>query len=591
MGHKLMETDIASSRELVSGDGNLGNGETALVVDDESHNRLLLNKLLTRIGFQVIEAEDGVQAVETFSAESPAIVFMDIFMPEMDGYEATRRIKSLCGDNFVPVIVLTALSDTDSLSRSVAMGGDDVMTKPFDINILLLKIHAMLRIRSLHRHLAAMYNQLRQEEQIAERVFQLAVTAGNVAPECLRTYMRSARVFNGDMILTAHAPNGGFHLMLGDFTGHGQVAAIGALPMADIFRSMAQQGFDGRDILATINSKLCEVLPEDLFLSACYAYVSYDMGHVVVFNCGLPDVLWVEEKSGHIKQRLPSRFLPLGIVQDFPGREEFYILFPAEGDELLLYSDGLIESANCEGELFGDDRLARVVTEGGTGRLFKNIVAELDGFCGDVEQQDDISFSVIPILPGLLAGDELNASKASEHVDEVPGNVDSSGEDASRLHLALQGRRLYRADPVPMLVNELQSLGLPDRCYAEVYTILRELYSNALEHGVLRLNSAFKTEAEGFVEYYAERERRLAGLVAGTVTVCASIKNHDRGGQVEICLKDSGVGFDYQAYMNAPMEQRALAGRGIVLLRNLCRSLEYTSPGNVVTAVYEWRGV
>ena len=76
--------------------------------------------------YEVVEAVNGEQAIECFSLHEPDIIFMDVMMPVMDGYEATRRIKALAGDHFVPVIFLTAMSDEKALARCIEVGGDVV---------------------------------------------------------------------------------------------------------------------------------------------------------------------------------------------------------------------------------------------------------------------------------------------------------------------------------------------------------------------------------------------------------------------------------------------------------------------------------
>ena len=76
----------------------------ALIVDDEMTNRLILRSLLKKLGYSTVEAENGAAAIEVYEAEHPTIIFMDIMMPVMDGYEATRIIKSAANNTFIPVI-------------------------------------------------------------------------------------------------------------------------------------------------------------------------------------------------------------------------------------------------------------------------------------------------------------------------------------------------------------------------------------------------------------------------------------------------------------------------------------------------------
>ena len=85
----------------------------ALVVDDDAIGRMMLGTLLTELGYAVLEACDGAEGVECFAAERPDIVFMDMSMPVLDGPGASRRIKQLCADTFVPVIFVTGTADED----------------------------------------------------------------------------------------------------------------------------------------------------------------------------------------------------------------------------------------------------------------------------------------------------------------------------------------------------------------------------------------------------------------------------------------------------------------------------------------------
>ena len=82
-----------------------------LVVDDTETNRMILTVFLRRLGHNVVLAEDGAQAVAAFEREAPDLVLMDVMMPVMDGYEATRRIKALAGEHWVPVLFVSALDN------------------------------------------------------------------------------------------------------------------------------------------------------------------------------------------------------------------------------------------------------------------------------------------------------------------------------------------------------------------------------------------------------------------------------------------------------------------------------------------------
>jgi PleD family two-component response regulator len=121
-----------------------------LVADDTDTDRMILESILRKEGHEVILARDGVEAVAVYETSRPDIVLLDALMPEMDGFDAARRIKQLAGDELVPIIFLTSLSDTESLVRCLDAGGDDFLSKPYNRVILQAKIKAFNRMRELH---------------------------------------------------------------------------------------------------------------------------------------------------------------------------------------------------------------------------------------------------------------------------------------------------------------------------------------------------------------------------------------------------------------------------------------------------------
>ncbi len=116
-----------------------------LVVDDTATNRQILGVFLKKLGHQVDLAEDGAQAVELFAAKAYDLVIMDVMMPVMDGYEATRRIKAMCGNRWVPVIFLSALDKDESLVTGLEAGGDDYLPKPVNFVVLAAKLRSLSR--------------------------------------------------------------------------------------------------------------------------------------------------------------------------------------------------------------------------------------------------------------------------------------------------------------------------------------------------------------------------------------------------------------------------------------------------------------
>ena len=113
---------------------NSGLGK-ALIVDDEKTNRLILKSLLGKQGYQTIEAVNGQEAIDLFNRENPSIIFMDVMMPILDGYEATRQIKAASSNRFVPVIFLTGHTP-ESILQNGELKPDAVLKKPVGLKKL-----------------------------------------------------------------------------------------------------------------------------------------------------------------------------------------------------------------------------------------------------------------------------------------------------------------------------------------------------------------------------------------------------------------------------------------------------------------------
>ncbi len=554
-----------------------------LVVDDDATNRFLLFALLEKEGYRVIVAEGGEEAVELFRRESPDLVLMDVMMPGMDGYEATQRIKAESGERFVPVIFLTALSDEQALAHCVECGGDDFLTKPYNRIILKAKIDALMRMRGLHAALLAQKlelsshrDRLQHERGIAERVFGNILKSGSLDAPNIRYLLSPMQAVNGDLLLTARHPGGGFNYLLGDFTGHGLSAAVGAIPVTDIFHAMTGKGFHIGDIAREINRKLKSVLPPNLFFAAVLVEMDRGGGLASVWNGGVPDVL-VMGANG-TKQRIPSDHLPLGIIahEHFDGSTIQIAM--EQGDRIYVYSDGVIEIESPGGERYGEERLLKVLESLGADERFDAVRRELDRFRGDAPQRDDIT---------LLEISPFHVCDGTELVGGVAGKG-AVPFAHWRMVLELDAGAVRQMDPVPLLTQSVITLEQLDAHRERLYMVFAELYNNAVDHGLLQLDPALKETPEGFATFYSEREKVLEQLAEGRVYIEVEHMLVDEGGKLAVRIEDSGPGFDMGALPPELSENTSFRGRGIRVLRSLCESLTYEGRGNRVEAVYRW---
>lgn len=564
--------------------GNL----TILVADDDIPNRFILQAILDKQGFKVLHADDGLQAVEIFDRERPDLVLMDIKMPNLDGYEATRRIKNMSGESFVPVIFLTATSDSEGLARCIESGGDDFLTKPYNHVLLRARIDALLRIRELYNtvqmqrnELASHQKRLDRERQLASRLFNNIVETSALSLPNIKSLVSPMSLFSGDILMVAPTPSGGLHVLLGDFTGHGLAAATGALPVSSIFYGMTAKGYSVVEIVAEINEKLVEILPVDMFLAACMLEMNPTSHTVTIWNGGIPPVIIYGEEERKIAHIIEPRHLPLGVVKNDELDQRVDVIEMNEGDRLYIHSDGVTETVNPNGELFGMRRFLNIFnTTKNPDKLFDLIYSSLKEFQAEREQQDDVAMIELQYQQDLL---ESMLSLESAH-DVKVGAPSSTWS----LSMELKADIIRYFDPLPLLIQSVTDMqGLRGQ-RQQLYTIFSELFSNALEHGVLGLDSKLKEDASGFAKYYTEREARLNELEDGAIKIDINHQPDGEGGEMVIRVQDSGKGFDYQSSMAALEDNKGYAGRGVQLLYSLCDKVKYDGNGNIVEVVYRW---
>jgi CheY-like chemotaxis protein/anti-sigma regulatory factor (Ser/Thr protein kinase) len=563
---------------------------TVLIADDTDTDRLILESIVKKEGHRVISAKDGVEAVAAFESEHPDIVLMDALMPKLDGFGAARQIKALAGEALVPIIFLTSLSDTESLVQCLDAGGDDFLSKPYNRFILQAKIKAFNRMREMHATMLAQRDQislhnehLLQEQTVAKQVFDNIAHSGCLDASNVKYYLSPLAVFNGDVLVAAMRPSGSMMVLLGDFTGHGLPAAIGAMPLASTFYGMAHKGFSLRDILREVNQKLKDILPVGVFCCASIVDINFRKQRIQVWNGGLPDCFVYRAKDGTIDP-VVSTHLPLGVVGDKDFRDDCQYFALERGDRFFMWSDGIHEARNSEGNMYGEPRLLETFKNNrDPSSLFDDILSGVQAFVDKGEKDDDLSIMEVEMVAPEQVTGHSNVNALS----------DRRGLRGWTLDFEVKPDSLANFDPLPLLLNILVEVpGL--RLYTgSLYTILSELYSNALEHGVLGLDSTLKANSDGFSQYYEQRRDRLAKISEGFVKFQLEHSADDDRGSLRVRVSDSGEGFSLSKLGlqdDKPLDLEAIpyCGRGIPLIGTLCESINYNDKGNEVEVIFSW---
>jgi len=148
---------------------------SVLVVDDTIDNLRLLSNMLTEEGYEIRPVTNGRQALRAVEQDLPDLILLDIGMPDMDGYQVARKLRANERSRNIPVIFLTALSDTADKVRAFEAGGMDYITKPFQIEEVLARVRTYVALGRAQRALAASYEHLRGLEKLRDNLVHMII--------------------------------------------------------------------------------------------------------------------------------------------------------------------------------------------------------------------------------------------------------------------------------------------------------------------------------------------------------------------------------------------------------------------------------
>jgi len=365
-----------------------------LLADDDLDSRSQLRLFLTSRGHEVFEAEDGQKAIDIFADVMPDLVIIDVIMPKIAGYEASRMMKEKSKNKFIPIIFLTSISDNETLARCISSGGDDFLTKPVHPIILNSKLMSYQRIRTMYQTLGEYQQKMEEELETSKHVFNSVINNGNDEIEGLSCWASSPGHFSGDTRLFKTLDNGHIYVLLCDFTGHGLPAAIGTVFVADLFRSMTKKSFDAQMIINEVNAKMHQILPTGRYCAAIMLDYVPGENKLTIWNAGLPSGYLVDENRS-IVQEFPSAGVPLGVMGGATTCDSIEIN-TKRGSAIIIYSDGITEAENPRGDMYSEERLLKCIgSTKNSENVFDAIQQDVELFMEGIEPTDDISLVVL----------------------------------------------------------------------------------------------------------------------------------------------------------------------------------------------------
>lgn len=387
------------------------------MVDDQLQNRRLLQFILAQDDVDVLLAEDGEQGLRMVREEPPELVLLDVMMPGMDGFEVCRRLKSDTVTADVPVIFLTALTESADKVRGIDLGAVDYVTKPFDSAEVLARVRSQLRIRALTASLRQANRELVAKQRDLDADLRAAADIqASLLPRRLPDLSSVDMAWSfvpcqsvGGDIVSVQELGDLLALTVLDVSGHGVPAAMVTVSVSQALGPAAGIVVDTYGTAREpdeVVRRLDREFPMERFDKYfTMAYVSLDpaTGEVQYCNAAHPPPMLLRA-DGSV-ERLEEGGTIVGMGAVLPFDLGHAILRP--GDRLFIITDGITEAPSRSGEEYGEERLLELlqsVGEDGNDRdvrqLCDQVVDAVHAWCGSVSPPDDVTILGLEFLGG-----------------------------------------------------------------------------------------------------------------------------------------------------------------------------------------------
>ncbi len=381
-----------------------------LLVDDEPFNLDLLEQELADLGLEIRTAENGQEALEGVAEVAPDMIFLDLMMPVMDGFSVLEKLQTHEEWREIPVVIISASSDVESIVRGIEMGATDFLPKPFEPAILKARLDAGLEKKRL-RDLEQRYlKSLERELEIGREI-----QAGFLPKEIpqpdgwgIEAYFQAAHEVAGDFYDVFEIDPGKLGLLLGDVTDKGVGAAMYMALYRSLLRATMLSDTFAEDLAAAdcvapvdcllhavrlVNRYICKYHDSAMLATLFFGILDTASGDLNYINAGHDPPYLL--RGNAIYKKINRTGPMVGAIEDAVYTVDALTLEP--GDSLVLYSDGIPDAQNVEGELFGGEHFRELLERPGQepSETFSSVLVALDSHIGRAGQFDDITLLVV----------------------------------------------------------------------------------------------------------------------------------------------------------------------------------------------------
>lgn len=366
-----------------------------LIVDDEPVNRLILSRSFYEEEYSLFECSSGFEVMEFIEHTVPDIVLLDIMMPGMDGFEVCEKIKNNPKTFDVPILLITALNDKISKLKGLQLGANDVITKPFDIFEVKLRVRQYLKMRDLFLQVKENNNRMKREILAARKIQMNMLPLSNQEVKnryCFNYEYYPCEDLGGDFLDFIKISESQYLFYLADVSGHGVASSLVTVFLKEFFNQYLKKiAISPRpsNILEQLNKALINVNFVDKYLTMFLGILNVKDNTLNWSSAG-PNVFPIMFNNEEFVE-LENSALALGWWEDAEF-EDYCISFPEKG-ALICYSDAAIEIKNSEGEQLGREGLIEVLKANKSYENldFQNVLHSLLDYGNSLALDDDLT--------------------------------------------------------------------------------------------------------------------------------------------------------------------------------------------------------
>ena len=373
-----------------------------LIVDDNGENRALLERQLTRQGHDVTAVADGREALDSLAKQLCDLVLLDVMMPVMDGLAALREMKNSPEIRHIPVIMISALDEIESVVRCIEAGAEDYLPKPFNPTILRARIGACLEKKALRdieqQHLRTIEEtQRRLDSELAEAAnyVRSILPAPVTEPFAIDWSYVPSTELGGDSFGYHWIDDDHFALYLLDVCGHGVGASLLSVSAINVIRSGALPGTDARDpgaVLSALNAAFPMEAQNNMYFTLWYGVYRKSTRTLCHSSGGHPPALLLVPRPDGTNTvgEINAPGMILGVVPAFHYKSGSCTIPP--GATLIMLCDGTYEVRTSGGSMLEFEEFVAFMRDNGTEPdAFDRVLSWIHSLRGDGPLDDDFS--------------------------------------------------------------------------------------------------------------------------------------------------------------------------------------------------------